>query len=102
MHSVELSFLELLPNKTRLGVVFLNLKGERLLPFGKRLSYEMRFKSVLKGSVTLRKEDQRDGIFIFEIRPNQRGRPCRSHLFLRFSNSKETLEYWLDDWLYSC
>jgi hypothetical protein len=99
---VELSFLELLPNKTRLGVVFLNQKGERLLPYGKKLSYEMIFKDVVKGSVTLRKKDHRDGVFIFEVKRNQRRAPCKSHLFLRFSNSKETLEYWLDDWLYSC
>ncbi|RLB62875.1 MAG: hypothetical protein DRI90_08095 [Deltaproteobacteria bacterium] len=100
--SIDVVSLTLGPRHTIVEVVFLDAIKRRVLPIGRKLSFDMRFKHHQRGELRLNEDMHRDGVFELELRSNDRAKPCQSHLFLRLHNGKELIEEWVDDWLYGC
>ncbi|MCB9524742.1 MAG: hypothetical protein H6702_15395 [Myxococcales bacterium] len=98
---IAVAGLHLKPTGTVLQVVFLDAQGRRVLPTGRPLRFDMRFKARHRG-VRKVPAEHRDGVFTFTLPRNHRAAPCESHLFLRMDGAAGVIEHWLDDWLYGC
>ena len=99
---VETVGLELRKKGSTAYVVFLDAKGQRVLPIGKTVSYEMRFRRKKRGKIRITAAQNREGVFAFKLPGNSHSKPCTMHLFMRFNNGTEVIEDWLDDWVYKC
>jgi hypothetical protein len=94
--------LEMLPGRTRVRAVFLNAQGQRVLPVGQVVTYDLRFAQRRRGRIRLALEMQRDGVFTFDLPSARKPAPCKLHLTMRFGNGRRTLSLSIDDWEYSC
>ena len=100
--SVQVLSLDLSGKRAVVEVVFLDATKRRVLPTGRKVSMDMRFKRRHRRSFKLLPDGHKDGVFRFQLPRNRRAKPCKSHLFVRFHNGSKMLEDWIDDWLYSC
>jgi hypothetical protein len=94
--------IELLSDKIRVRVVFLNNRGERVLPVGRTVRYDMRFKRRHQGRIQLRVSMQRDGVFTVDLPAEQLPAACELRLSMHFSNGRADLSMEIDDWMHSC
>jgi hypothetical protein len=94
--------IELLPGQTRVRAIFLNAHGQRVVPVGHAVTYDMQFRRRRQGRIVLRESMQRDGVFTFELPPEQKPAACRLFLFMHFGNGRGRVTLSIGDWLHSC
>lgn len=91
---------------TRVEVVFLNKDLQRVLPIGRTVRYDMQFTLKKKGTIVLKADSHRDGVFMLDLPPGKRTGECDTHLFFYFQNTPnitdKPISRWLDDWLLKC
>jgi hypothetical protein len=102
VEKVELVSLNLTEKAMLVDVVFLDKENTRVLPYGKALAFDVEFKKRVKKFLPISKENQKQGIFTFELPQNSRAKPCNSFLGIEFNGADGKIKYDLDDWLYSC
>ncbi len=94
--------LELRAKASTAYVVFLDAEKRRVLPDGRRVTYEMEFRARRKGKIKLATGQQRDGVYKLKLPGNRPSKPCTMHLFVRIDNGSDMVEEWLDDWQHLC
>lgn len=101
---IEVARIQTGPKRTQIEVVFLDAQGRRVRPIGRSLRYEMQFTRKHAGTLPLRADAHRDGIFQLDLPPDTRTGRCDVHLLLYFDTGRggPPLRHWLDDWLLLC
>ncbi len=90
--------VELLKDKTVVRLVFVDKDNQRVLADGRKLRFDMRLAKRKRGSITLKANMRRDGVYTIELPANAMGKPCENFLSVRYRK----LEMEIDDWRYGC